>query len=85
MINIPELHILEIEVKRALGSTSVNKASGWGETSVELFQNSKGWCHQGVAFHMSANLGEPAVATEESQSSSQSPGSIVLKDVPTTG
>ena len=26
-------------------------------------QNPKRWCHQGVAFNMSANLEDPAVAT----------------------
>ena len=32
--------------------------------SSRAIQNSKGGCHQGVAFNMSANLEEPAVATE---------------------
>ena len=32
--------------------------------SSRTIQNPKGGCHQGVAFNMSANLEDPAVATE---------------------
>ena len=31
--------------------------------SSRTIQNPKGWCHQDVAFNMSANLEDPAVAT----------------------
>ena len=54
---------LECEVKWALRSTAVNKASGYDEIPAELFKSLKGCCHQGFAFIMSANLEDPAVAT----------------------
>ena len=59
----PELDILECEVKWALGSTAVNKASGCDRIPVELFKTLKEWCYQDVSFNMSANLEDPAVAT----------------------
>ena len=52
--------ILETEVKWALGSTAVNKASGCDGISVELFKTLK---DQGVELNVSANLEDPAVAT----------------------
>ena len=63
MVSHPKPDILECEVKWALGSTAVNKASGYNGIPVELFKTLKGWCLQGVAFNMSANLKDPAVAT----------------------
>ena len=38
VVSHPELDILECEVKWALGSTAVNKASGCDEIPVELFK-----------------------------------------------
>ena len=59
----PEPDILEGEVKWALNSMAVNKASGCDEILAELFKSLKGCCHQGFAFIMSANLEDPAEAT----------------------
>ena len=53
-----EPDILECEVKWALRSTEVNQANGCNKIT------SIGGCHQGFAFIMSANLEDPAVATE---------------------
>ena len=53
MVSHPDPDILESEVKWALGSTAVNKASGCDEIP----------CPQCVTFNMSANLEDPAVAT----------------------
>ena len=41
MVSHPELDILENKVKWALGSTAVNKASGFYEIPVELFKSLK--------------------------------------------
>ena len=41
MVSHPELDILEFEVKWALGSTAVNKASGCDGIPVELFKTLK--------------------------------------------
>ena len=41
VVSHPELDILECEVKWALGSTAVNKASGCDEIPVELLKNPK--------------------------------------------
>ena len=60
-VSYPELDILEFEVKWALGSTAVNKASGCDGIPVELFESLK--YDKSVAFSMSANLEDPAVAT----------------------
>ena len=63
VVSHPEPDILESKVKWVLGSTALNEASGCDGIPVELLKNPKGWCHQGVAFYMSANLEDPAVAT----------------------
>ena len=39
MVSHPELDILECEVKWTLRSTAINKASGYHETSAELFKS----------------------------------------------
>ena len=52
-------HILECEVKRALGSITTNKASGGDGIPVELFQILK----DDVALNMPANLENSAVVT----------------------
>ena len=39
MVSLPEPDILESEVKWALGSTAVNKASGCDEIPAELFKS----------------------------------------------
>ena len=54
-----EPDILECEVKWALGSITVNKASGGDGIPVELFQILK----DDAALNMSANLENSAVAT----------------------
>ena len=64
VVSHPKPDILECKVKWALRSTAVNKASGCNEIPAELFKSIKGGCHQGVVFIMSANLEDPAVATE---------------------
>ena len=63
VVSHSEPDILKCEVKWALGSTAVNKASGYNGIPVELFKTLKGWCLQGVAFNMSANLEDLEVAT----------------------
>ena len=57
MVIHPELGILECEVKWALGSITVNKASGDDGISAELFQILKD-----DALNMSASLENSAVA-----------------------
>ena len=57
-----ELDILECEVKWALGSTALNKASGCNGIPVELFKTLKDDGIRVLAFNMSANLEDPAVA-----------------------
>ena len=66
VVRYPQPDILECEVKWALRST-VNKTSGCDEIPRELFKSLKGWWwwwHQSFVFIMSANLEDPAVATE---------------------
>ena len=64
VVSHPEPDILEWEVKRALRSTAIHKASGCNEIPAELFKSLKDLgCHQGFAFIMSANLEDPPVAT----------------------
>ena len=64
VVTHPELDILEYEVKWALGSTAANKASGCNGIPVELFKTLKDDGIRVLAFNMSANLEDPAVATE---------------------
>ena len=63
MVSLPEPDILESEVKWALGSTAVNKASGCDIILVELFKIIR-MMLSSVAFNMSANLEDPAVAQD---------------------
>ena len=58
VVSYLEPDILECEVKWALRSTEVNQANGCNKIT------SIGGCHQGFAFIMSANLEDPAEATE---------------------
>ena len=58
----PEPDILDCQVKWALGSTAVNEVSGC-DGIPGVMQNPKGWCNQGVAFNMAANLEHSAVVT----------------------
>ena len=55
--------ILECEVKWAIGSITVNKASGGDEIPVELFQILKDDAVKSTALNMLANLENSAVAT----------------------
>ena len=50
-----EPDILEWKVKWALGSITVNKASGDDGIPVELFQILKDWCCESAALNMPAN------------------------------
>ena len=58
-----EPDILESKVKWALGSITMNKASGGDGIPVELFQILKRWCCESAALNMPANLENSAVAT----------------------
>ena len=58
-----EPDILECEVKWALGSITMNKASGGDGIPGELFQNLKDDACESVALNMPANLENSAVAT----------------------
>ena len=58
---VTHLDILECEVKRALGSITMNKARGGDGISVELFQILKDDAVSG-ALNMPANLENSAVA-----------------------
>ena len=62
MITHLESDILEWEVKWALGSITMNKASGGDGIPAELFQILR-WCCENAALSMSANLENSAVAT----------------------
>ena len=60
-----EPDILECEVKWALGSITMNKASGGDGIPVEIIiiSNPERWCCESAAFNMPANLENSAVAT----------------------
>ena len=58
-----EPDILDCEVKWALGSITMNIASGGDEIPVELFQILKKRYYESAAFNMLANLENSAVAT----------------------
>ena len=58
-----EPDILECEVKWALGSITMNKASGGDGIPVELFQMLKDDAVKSAVLNMSANLENSAVAT----------------------
>ena len=58
-----EPDILECEVKWALESITMNKASGGDGIPVELFQILKWWCCESDTLNMPANLENSAVAT----------------------
>ena len=62
MITHLEPHILECEVKWALGSITTNKASGGDGIPVELFQILKDDAVKSAALNMPANLENSAVA-----------------------
>ena len=57
-----EPDILECEVKWALGSISMNKASGWWNSSWAI-SNPKRWCCESATLNMPENLENSAVAT----------------------
>ena len=58
-----EPDILECEVKWALESIIMNKASGGDGIPVELFSNPERWCCESAALNMLANWENSAVAT----------------------
>ena len=82
VLSHPEPDILEYEVKWALGSTAVNKASGCNGILVELFKPLKGdaikvlqsICQQSGRLSSGHRTGK-------GQSSSQFPRTLVLKNV----
>ena len=51
-----EPDIRECEVKWALGSITMNKASGSDGIPVELLKNPERWCCESAALNMLANL-----------------------------
>ena len=61
VITYPEPDILECEVKWALGSISMNKASGGDGIPAELFHPKRRYC-ESAALNMPANLENSAVA-----------------------
>ena len=63
MITHLEPDILECEVKWALESITMKKASGGDEIPVELFQILKDYAVDSAAFNMPANLENSAVTT----------------------
>ena len=75
-----EPDILKCEVKWALGSITMNKASGGDGIPVELFQILK----DDAAFSMPANLENSAVPTGKGQFSFQSQRKAMSKNVQTT-
>ena len=58
-----EPDILKCEVKWALESITMNKASGGDEIPVELLQIEERWYCESAALHMPAKLENSAVAT----------------------
>ena len=64
--------ILECEVKWALGSITINKASGGDGIPAELFKILKGDTCFSAALNMSANMENSAVATGLEKASFQS-------------
>ena len=60
--HLPKVDILALNFFFLLLSTAFNKASGCYDFSRPI-QIPKGWCHQGFAFIMSANLEDTAVVT----------------------
>ena len=63
MVTYVEPDIMESEVKWALGSITVNKASGDDGISAELFQILKDDAVESASLKMPANLENSAVAT----------------------
>ena len=58
-----EPDILEWELKWALGSITMSKASGGDGIPAEVFSSPKRWCCESAALNMLANLENSAVAT----------------------
>ena len=80
MISHLEPDILEYEVKWALGSITMNKASGGDGIQVELFQILK----DDAALNMPVNLENSAVATGKGHFSFQSQRKAMPKNIQTT-
>ena len=80
MVSHPEPDILESEVKWALGSTAVNKASGCDRIPVELFRTTKDDAIK-VLHSICQQYGRPSSGhrTGKGQSSSQFPRRVLLK------
>ena len=63
VVSHPEPDIWECEVKWALRSTAVNKASGCKEIPAELFKSLKDYAALRCCIHYVSKSGNPAVAT----------------------
>ena len=94
VVSQPEPGILESEVKRALGSTAGNKASGGrlnsrvrANNSSRVIQNLKRMTPSRCCIQYVSKSGRPSSGhrTGKGQSSSQFPRRVVLKTVPTIG
>ena len=79
VVSNPELDILESEVKWALGSTLINKASGCNGIPVELFKTLKDEAIK--VLHSLRQQIWKTQGTGKGQSSSQFPRRVVLKNV----
>ena len=85
MITNLELDILECEVKWALESITMKKASGGDEIPVELFQILKDYAVDSAAFNMPANLeNSSGHRTGKGQFSFQSRRKVIPKNIQTT-
>ena len=86
VVSHSEPDILECEVKWALRSTAVNKASGCDEIPAELFKSPKMMPSKGHIHYVSKS-GRPSSGhrTGKGQSSSQFPRRVVPKNMLTNG
>ena len=86
VVSHPEPDILECEVKWALASTAINKASGGDEILAKLFKIPNMMLLKCRTQHVST-LRKPSSGhrTGKGQSSSQFPSWGILKNVQTTG
>ena len=86
VVSYPEPDILKCEVKRALGSTAVNKAGGCDEIATELFKSLKEDAIK-VFIHYVSKSGRSSRGhrTEKGQFSTQFPRKVVPKSRLTIG
>ena len=84
VVSHSEPDILESEIKWALGSTAVNKASWYDGIPAELFQTLKDDAYA-IQYVSKSGRASSSHRTGKGQSSSQFPRRVVLKNVPTIG